>query len=212
MEHLFLIFQTLLLVLALGVDALICCFLYGANKIRIPFRSMIIINLITLLLLAIGIIVAQTFDEFLPTIVIYGLSFTILFCLGLVKIFEGTIKHAIRRNQGNHKSNSSLFNIGFVLKVFAQPELADVDSSKELSITESIPLAFALGFDGLSVGLSVGLMALNIPLLLALSFLVGIGCVAAGSHLGKKASQKIALDFSIISGLILIGIAIWNLF
>ena len=53
---------------------------------------------------------------------------------------------------------------------------------------------------------------LNIPLLLALSFLVGIGCVEAGSHLGKKASQKIALDFSIISGLILIGIAIWNLF
>jgi len=173
---------------------------------------MIVINIITLLLLTTGIIIAHILEGFLPTAVVYGLSFLILFFLGLTKIFEGAIKSLIKRHEGNPKFSFSLFNFGFVLQVFAQPELADSDASKELSVAESVPLAFALGFDGLSVGLSVGLMALNIPLLLTMSFIIGMVCVALGSSLGRKASQKISFDFSILSGLILILIAIWNLF
>jgi len=212
MGFLFLILQTFLLVFALGVDALICSFSYGVNKIRISMKSMIVINLITLLLLATGITIAQILEEFLPSTVIYGLAFLVLFFIGLIKIFEGTIKSIIKRHDGSRNFNFSLFNFGFVLQVFAQPELADSDASKELSITESVPLAFALGFDGLSVGLSVGLMTLNIPLLFVMSFVVGIVCVAVGSYLGRKASQKISFDLSILSGLILILIAILNVF
>jgi len=210
MGFLFLILQTFLLVFALGVDALICSFSYGVNRIRIPLKSMIVINLITLLLLATGIIIAQILEGFLPPGIIYGFAFLILFFIGLVKIFEGTIKSIIKRHNGSRYFNFSLFNFGFVLQVFAQPELADSDASKELSIAESVPLAFALGFDGLSVGLSVGLMALNIPLLLIMSFAVGMVCVAVGAYLGCKASQKISFDLSILSGLILILIAIIN--
>lgn len=210
MGILFLILQTFLLVFALGVDALVCSFSYGVNKIRIPLKSMVVINVITLLLLALGIIIARFLGEFLPPVFVYVLSFLILFVLGLSKIFEGAIKGIIRRNEGSRKFNFSMFNLGFVLQVYAQYELADSDESKELSVTEAIPLAFAVGFDGLSVGLSVGLMQLNVGLLLIMSFVVGIICVAVGDYLGRKMSRKLTFDFSIISGVILILIGILN--
>jgi len=210
MGILFLILQTFLLVFALGVDALVCSFSYGVNKIRIPLKSMLVINVITLLLLAFGIIIARILGEFLPPIFVYVLSFSILFILGLSKIFEGTIKRMIRRHEGSRDFNFSMFNLGFVLQVYAEYELADSDESKELSVWEAIPLAFAVGFDGLSVGLSIGLMQLNIGLLLGMSFVVGVACVAIGDYLGRKLSRKTTFDFSIISGVILILIAVLN--
>lgn len=210
MGILFLVLQTFFLVFALGVDALVCSFSYGVNKIRIPFKSMIAINIITLLLLAFGVVIAQLLGEFLPSVFVYILSFSILFLLGLMKIFEGAIKGMIRRNKGRRNFNFSMFNLGFVLQIYATYELADSDESKELSIWEAIPLAFAVGFDGLSVGLTVGLMQLNIGLLLSMSFVVGVACVAIGDYLGRKLARKMTFDFSIVSGIILILIAILN--
>ena len=212
MGFLFLLLQTFLLVFALGVDALICSFSYGINKIRIPAKSMLVINLISLLLLATGVIIARLLEGFLPPMLIYVFSFFILFFLGMAKIFEGTIKSLIKRHEDGRRFSFSLFNLGFVLQVFAQYDLADSDDSKELSLFEAVPLAFALGFDGLSVGLSIGLMTLNIPLLFVMSFVVGVGCVALGSYLGRKASQKIAFDLGILSGFILILIAVLSVF
>jgi len=212
MGFLLLLLQTFFLVFALGVDALICSFSYGVNRIRIPLKSMLVINLITLVLLAVGIGFAQLLGGILPDFLVYSLSFVILFILGITKIFEGTIKSLIKRHEGNRRFSFSMFNLGFVLQVFAQYELADSDGSKELSMAESVPLAIAIGLDGLSVGLSIGLMSLNVGMLLVMSFLVGVICVTLGSYLGRKASQKIAFDFSILSGLILILIAVLSLF
>jgi len=211
MGILFLILQTFLLVFALGVDALVCSFSYGVSKIRIPLKSMLVINLITLLLLAFGIMIARILGEFFPPVFVYALSFLILFVLGLFKIFEGAIKGMIKRHEGSRNFRFSMFNLGFVLQVYAQYELADSDDSKVLSIKEAIPLAFAVGFDGFSVGLSIGLLQTHTAFLLGMSFIVGVACVALGEYLGRKVARKISFDFSIVSGLILILIAIWNL-
>lgn len=208
MSILFLILQTFLLVFALGVDALVCSFSYGVNKIRIPFISLLVINIITLLLLTIGIVMARFLGEFLPPSFVYALSFFILLVLGLSKIFEGAIRGMIKRHEGHRNFSFSMFNLGFYLQVYAQYELADSDNSKVLSIKEAIPLAFAVGFDGLSVGLSIGLMEVHIGLLLGMSFVVGIACVLLGEYLGRKLSRKIPFDFSIMSGLILILLAV----
>jgi len=54
------------------------------------------------------------------------------------------------------------------------------------------------------------LMQLNVGLLLIMSFVVGIICVAVGDYLGRKMSRKLTFDFSIISGVILILIGILN--
>ena len=210
MELVFMMFQIFLLVLALGIDAFICSFSYGANKINIPLKSVLMINVVTVILLLIGTLTARLLNPVIPSFVLDWLPFVILFCLGMSKIFEGLIKVFIRRRQEAGHLKGSSFNFGFILQVYADHEEADVDGSKELSMKEAIPLAIALGIDGLSVGFSIGLTAVTIPLLLGMSFVVEFVCVLLGVALGQKVAKKVKFNLSIFSGLILIGVALFG--
>jgi len=209
MNIIFMISQAFLLVFALGIDAFVCSFSYGANKIKIPIKSVLLINAITVTLLAFGSFTSRIIGQFLPQVLIEWLPFLILTGLGLSKIFEGTIKQIIKKHNGINKDfEFSLFNLGFILQVYADNEIADSDHSKILSMKEAIPLAIALGLDGLSVGFSAGLTSINIYLLLAMSLTMEFICITVASKLGSTVAKKTTLDLSIFSGLILILIAI----
>ena len=205
------LFQTFLLVLALGIDAFVCSFSYGANKIKIPLKSLLMINIITITLLFVGTMTAGLLSPIFPLFLLEWIPFLILFFLGISKIFEGVIKSFIRKHKGSGQVKFSLFNLGFILQIYADYEQADADDSKELSIKEAIPLAVALGIDGLSVGFSVGLTAISVPLLLGMSFIVEFCCVLLGATLGRDTAKRINFDLSILGGVILIAIALFEL-
>jgi len=197
------------LVVALAIDEMLCSFGYGTNKIKIPLRSMLIINGIDTALLGLGLLLGALVGQLIPLTLTAILSFMILFFLGLSKVFDSAIKKIIRKNNGiNKKFNFSLFNLGFILNVYANPEEADADRSKILSPKEAIPLALALGLDGLSVGFGVGIATLNFGLIILMSFIVGMVMLLLGSWLGTFLAKRSELDFSWLSGIILIVIAI----
>ena len=212
MDFLWIVFQTLLLVLALALDGFVCSLSYGANKIKIPMKSITMIAVITTALLGIGVIFAQFLSGFLPEGLLDWLPFIILFILGTSKIFDGAIKSLIRKRGVDKHFEFSLFSLGFILKVFATYEEADADHSKYLSLKEAIPLAVALGLDGLGVGFSIGFMAPNLLLLLGLAFIVKFLCVHGGAVIGHTLAKKVSFDLSILSGLILVAIAFYELF
>lgn len=211
MEFMLILFQTFLLVLALGIDAFVCSFSYGANKIKIPLKSLLMINVITITLLFVGTMTAGLLSLILPSFLLEWIPFSILFFLGISKVFEGVIKAFIRKHKGSRHVKFSLFNLGFILQIYADYEQADADDSKELSVKEAIPLAVALGIDGLSVGFSVGLTAISVPLLLGMSFIVEFFCVLLGAALGRNTAKRINFDLSILGGFILITIALFEL-
>jgi len=205
---LMLLLEAIVLVVALAIDAFVCSFGYGANKIKIPFKSVLTINGICTTLLAMGLFVGSMLGDMMPTAVTGWGSFFVLFGLGMAKIFDSAIKKTIRKHNGINKNfKFSMFNLGFVLNVYANPEDADVDKSKVLSPRESIPLAFALGLDGLSVGFGVGIIAPHVVLIISLSFVIGILMIWAGAYLGHKVAQSIDLDLGWLSGIILLVIA-----
>ncbi|MCL1950102.1 MAG: manganese efflux pump [Turicibacter sp.] len=209
MSLLMLLLQALVLVVALAIDAFVCSFGYGTNKIKIPFRSVLAINGVCTLLLAIGLLIGDLLGGFMPLEITVWTSFLILFFLGMVKIFDSAIKKIIRKHNGINKNFSfSMLNLGFVLNVYANPEAADVDKSKVLSIRESIPLALALGLDGLSVGFGVGIAAINVWLIILLSFVIGVLMILGGSWFGNKVAQAVDLDIGWLSGIILLVIAL----
>lgn len=202
-------FQALVLVLALAVDAFACSFGYGASKIKIPLKSVVLISTGCTILLGAGLFLGSLINNILPYEAAGWIAFTILFLLGIIKIFDSIIKRFIRKSNGFDKDiNFSLLNFGFVLRIYADPEFADTDFSKDLTPKESIPLAIALGLDGLSVGIGIGLALVNPVLILSLTFLSGIVVIIFGAWLGNKIARKITTDLSWIAGLILIIIAI----
>ena len=198
------------LVIALGIDAFICSFSYGAQQIKIPWKSLLLINFITISLLTIGFVLATLFATVLPQFLVRFLPMTIFIVLGFSKVFESTIKRLIKNPERRRHFEFSLFNFGFVLQVYAAYELADVDKSKSLTPQEAVPLALALGIDGLSVGFSLGLLGVNFWLLIVMSLMTEVLCMVAGTQLGTRIAKNTTFDFSLLSGVILILLGIWQ--
>jgi len=209
MNIIILLFQAWMLVLALGIDAFVCSFSYGASKIKIPFKSVLVINGVCVTLLAIGLFLGVIINSFLSANIASWIAFTILFGLGISKIFDSTIKGIIRKYHSIEKDfKFSLFDLSFILKVYTDPKEADVDQSKELTPKEAMPLAIAIGLDGLSVGIGIGIAMINPFLILGLSRISDTIAIMLGAYLGNKLAQKTNWDLSWISGVILILIAI----
>ena len=133
MINLQIILEALLLTSALSVDAFVSGFAYGSNKIRIPFLSTVIINLICSAILAVSLFLGKVIGQFVPQIITLIICVIILIILGLIKIFDSLIKNYIKKKQGiNKEIKFSLLNLKFILNIYAKPEDADTNRNKIL--------------------------------------------------------------------------------
>ncbi len=201
--------EALLLVTASSTDAFVSGFAYGADKIKIPFRSAAMISLICSLILAFSLFLGSLAGPLFPRGIAVLFSFSLLLFLGIVKLFDSSIKAFIRKNNTiNKKIKLNLFNLCFVLNIYADPETADLDRSKTLSPKEAAYLALALSLDGLAVGFGAGLFNFNPLFVLLLSLVSNLSAVLIGSVLGNKVAKHFSLDLSWCSGLLLIVLAL----
>jgi putative sporulation protein YtaF len=206
------IIESFLLVAALSMDAFVSSFAYGTNKIKIPFKSVAVIAIVCSSFLAASIFLASFLNSFISEEITRILAFSILFLLGLAKFFDSTIKLYIKRhNQLNKELKFSVFNLQFMLNVYANPEQADINASKTLSPKEAVYLAIALSVDGLAVGFGAGLVAVNHLLVILFAFVADTIALTLGCRVGNKVVEKTVLNLSWLSGIVLIGLAFLKL-
>ena len=176
--------QSLLLVFSLCLDTFVASIAYGTDKIKIPFYSSIIINLICSLFLGISIFLGDVLNNFIPINVATYLSFFLLLALGIYRIFEVFCKKYIRKFSNKDKPLTF-----------------------KLSAKEAFYLAIALSLDSLAVGFGSGLGYVNYAQVIILCFLVGIVSLLLGSQLGRRFANIINVNLSWISGVLLIILA-----
>jgi putative sporulation protein YtaF len=197
--------------MALGIDAFMSSFGYGVSNIKIPFKSITIINFICSCLLSIGLFFGSAVGVFVPEKATGWIAFFMLFSLGIYKLFDSAAKNTIRKRNGiDTEVEFSLFSLKFILKIYADPEEADIDNSMDISPKEAAALAIALGLDGLSVGFGVGIAASPgyCALVITLSLISDMLAIILGSYLGNKVAKRLAIDISWLSGAVLMAIAI----
>ncbi|MGN0144443.1 MAG: sporulation membrane protein YtaF [Clostridium sp.] len=200
---------SLLLVSSLCIDSFVASIAYGTSKIKIPPKSIIIINLVCTLTLAVSLFVGSIFKSFLPGNLPAALGFIILMSLGIYRLFEYFFKSYIsKRSKCDHPLKFKIFDFNFILQVYADETKADFDKSKYLSPKESFYLALALSLDSLAVGFGSSLGSINYIQTLILCFAMGVLAVSVGVFLGKKFSEKLHLELSWLSGALLIILAI----
>lgn len=205
--------QSLLLVFSLCLDTFIASVAYGTDKIKIPFYSSIIINLVCSLCLGISLFLGDILNNFLSINSAHILSFIILFLLGIYRLFEVFCKNYIRKFSNKDKHLTfKIFDFKFVLQIYADEIKADYDNSKTLSAKEAFYLATALSLDSLAVGFGSGLGYVNYAQVIILCFFIGMVCLMLGSHLGRHFSNIININLSWISGVFLIVLAIMRTF
>ena len=204
--------ESLIMVVALSIDAFVACFAYGTNEIKIPFRSVAVIDLICTVTLALSLLLGSVIRPFVPSYLTKEICFLILLVLGLVKLCDSTLKSLIRKRKKLHKKIAfSALHLNFILHVYANPEEADTDASKLLSPAEAASLAVALSLDGLAVGFGAALASVNLYAVILLSLLAGAAAVVCGCFLGNKIAQKLPFDLSWVSGILLIVLAFLKL-
>lgn len=206
------IFEAAVLSLALSVDAFIACFAYGNQKISIPRSSAAVISGICSGVLFLSALLGSFLAPRLSPEAASLISFAILFILGLVRLFDSTVKAWIRKDRnGSREFKFTAFNLNFILNIYASPEIADADASRSLSAKESLALSLALSLDGIAAGIGAGISQTNIIAALLFSLLFSVLSVALGCHAGKKVAEKSRFDFSWLGGILLIILAIMKI-
>jgi len=200
---------SLILVSSLCIDSFVASIAYGTSKIRIPFVSTIIINLVCTITLACSLLIGSILKSFLPGNLPVVLGFLLLMALGIYRLFEYILKAYISKcSESDSPLTFKIFDFQFVLQVYADEIKADFDNSKCLNIKESFYLALALSLDSLAVGVGSSLCSINYLQVLILCFIIGFIAVSLGVFLGRKFAQKLHLELSWLSGVLLIVLAI----
>ncbi|MBC8586971.1 sporulation membrane protein YtaF [Paratissierella segnis] len=199
--------ETILLVLILSLDSFLTSIAYGTNKIKIPFSSIIIINIVCTFFLSISLLLGSQIRKILPGNIAVIVSFALLFLMGLYYLFEGLIKSHIEKKSVKSKIKLKIFNIYIIVDIYLDETKADFNKSKKLDSIEAIALATTLSIDSLAIGFGSSLSNVNGIYILGLSFLFGIFSVWSGQLIGRKLIENSKLNLSWLAGVILIILA-----
>lgn len=209
MKIVLMILEAVILASSLSLDAFFASFAYGSNKIKIPFSSAMIINVVCGVILGISLFTGALIRPWLSPDISSCICFLILFLIGMIKLLDNITKSFIRKHGNLSKDlHFSLLNFRFVLNVYADPEKADADSSKSISPAEAFSLAIALSLDGMAVGFGAALGNVNGLAVFLSSLVTGGTAVLLGSFLGNKIASRLRFNVSWVSGVILILLAV----
>lgn len=197
-----------MLSIAISMDTFVASFAYGSNKIKIPFSSIQIINLICSLTLGIAFLLGNLLIQYIPERLTSLICFIILFILGMTKLLDSFAKSIIRKyNNITKRIQFSMFHFNFILSLYADPEQADVDNSKTISPLEAVSLAIALSLDGIAVGIGAALGNVNGFAAVFFTLIMGTVALVLGSYLGNKLAKKLSFNISWLSGAYLVILA-----
>lgn len=201
----------LVLAAALTTDSFVAGLGLGAQEIRVPFFSALIVSVMGTGCLAASLLLGDLLEPVLSQSAAKTVSFLLLFGLGAFKFFESTLKIALRRHGGRGSVRFTALGLQFLLAVYACPEEADADHSKRLGALEAVSLGVGLSVDSLAAGLGAGLGSVAILPTLAASLLLGMGMLAAGSACARWAASRLPVDLSPVGGVLLIALAVLRL-
>lgn len=101
-----------------------------------------------------------------------------------------------------------MFDLRFLLTIYADPNKADADQGGLLSAKEACSLGIALSIDSMAAGIGAGIAAVPIAVPVFLSFFMGAAAIGTGMVLGNRVAEKYSLDISWIGGLLLILLSV----
>ena len=112
--------QAFLLAAALSVDTFAACFAYGAEKIRIPFSSVLVISGVCSAILAVSLLLGRVLLPLMADSVTRVICFLLLLALGLIKLFDSSLKTLIRRHAHLRRQlRFSILSLHFILDIYA---------------------------------------------------------------------------------------------
>ncbi|KMT23200.1 manganese efflux pump [Clostridium cylindrosporum] len=204
--------ESILLVSLLCVDSFVVSFGYGTNNIKLPIKSINIITLVSSLVLGISLFLGSIISRILTPSITLAICFSILFLIGSLRLFESILKSYLRRKSINSRNYTfNIFDVKFNIDMSVAKECLDRNKTKIVGVKEAFSIALACSLDGMAIGFGAALVGINYIEVIILSFIFNTIVLILGSFIGRKINEKISLNLSWISGLLLIIIAFMKL-
>lgn len=205
------IFESIMIVTALSMDAFVASFAYGANRVKIPFSSVTVINVICSSILAISLFFGTIIGNFIPENITHIICFLILFVLGIMKLGESLSVWFVKNHKYPRYINLSFWSLDLEIIVRTNYNDDPTPNFKVLGIKEAVSLSIALSLDGLAVGFGAALANANATQIVAFSLISDMLAVMLGCFIGRKLAEKISINLSWLSGIMLTILAVMKL-
>lgn len=207
-------FSLLLLAFAVSLDSFSVGFTYGMRKMRIPFKSIIVIACCSALALMGAMGIGQIIETFISPKMAETMGGIILVLLGLWILFQFFRPEKSKDLLPHEKTivNFEIKSLGLVINILRKPMSADFDQSGTITGIEAFMLGLALSLDAFGAGIGAVMLGFS-PITLALTVAIMSSLfVFLGMKMGEIFSKNsIIQKFSFIPGILLILIGFWKL-
>lgn len=208
--------QCFLIAFAISIDSFSVGMAYGVKNIRVPLRSILILDLISICLLSLGFFAGNVLSRLFPSFLTSILGAIILFIIGLWYLIQGWLNYKYPKDENKELISIAIISInslGIAINIMRDPSGVDLDTSGVIDTREAVLLGFALAVDSLAVGLVVSLSSLYMILITLLMVgILNLVLLLAGISFGKKfLISRLREKTAFIPGFILITLALLRL-
>ncbi len=196
------IFSIALISISSNADSFAIAIAYGIRKVRIAILPNLLIASVSSFGTFLSMSLGQTIGGYLPRSISTMLGSGVLISIGILGISAAILQERQRRkiekyrqeNPGELRSIDSTQSSNDALQENGQytdlPAITLRNSSRYMTIKESIPLAFSLTINNIGGGIGAGIASLNVPFTTALTFIFAILAVLVGCALGQNFAKK----------------------
>lgn len=204
----------ILLTFAVSIDGYGVGLTYGIRKMKIPFKSIVVIACCSAFSMAAAMMIGQFISTIIAPEIAGKIGGIILIGVGVWVLYQ-FIRPKKRQNELLDEKIILKFEIkslGVVVNILQRPLTADFDNSGTINGVEAFVLGFALSLDAFGAGIGAAMIGFS-PILLAFS--VAIMCslfIWAGLQSGKLFSNSAFVQrLTFFPGVLLILIGLWKL-
>ncbi|MFL0195718.1 manganese efflux pump [Clostridium sp. WILCCON 0269] len=197
-----LLLSALLFSLSSNLDNIVVGIAYGIKRINVSIIANLIIAVVTSTGTFLSMSIGAYISKFLPHYIANGLGAVAIVILGVYFVIQSILKLI-----NNTKSKElALKNIHDMIEY---AEKSDSDNSGDISMKESILVAFGLTFNNLGTGVAASITGVSIQFTVVSTFILSILTIIFGQAIGNHVLGKLFGKYApLFSGILLIILGI----
>lgn len=211
--------NAIILATSVSIDSLGIGITYGIRKTKISSIAKVILFCISFVITSVSIVIGNVISQIFPVSITKFIGVFLLVGMGIWIIYQSiTPKQEVQEKQSKSIPKTYhifLKSLGITIKIIQDPISSDLDHSKMIDAKEACYLGLALSIDSICVGIGssiIGISSFFFPVLVAIFQLIFL---SFGITIGKRVISSFPIPdnvWSIISGILLIGIGISRFF
>lgn len=175
----------ILLALSLNLDSFGIGVSYGMKKIKVPFASLLMINLMSILFFSAAYGTGLLLLGFIHIFQAKILSSAIIVLLGMIFYIQAYLDCKYPPESSNQTITSIPIKVfGIVINIIRDPSSGDRDASGVIDTKEALYIGAALAIDSFAVGLAVSIANLHILSFISAAFISNLIFFWSGNFIG----------------------------